>query len=312
MLRPRAVLEDYPRQTMARSALFRASANSTESARQRAYLCLSKISKCLSHGGYISFNFLHNSRRCSFLSRQSSQLCLRSSVRALLSGSRTWLCASKSVCFRGPPEIARKLTSGDHPLWICLSRLWRDWRSALAIVKPESVIAWQRAGFRLFLDLEGAARPNRTTAHFARGPRSDPQDVPGDSRLVCTPHPRRTAQTRHRHRGEQHQQIHGALPQTAISDAAHISGESRQATGLHRLPHGARDPFPAPSIVLVCNGAVLLFDGSSLLGSKPGGSQVMKPARHLACSSVKPQSERGAINEGLHGRTPMTRSPQGE
>src|SRR5580700_11165913 len=43
-----------------------------------------------------------------------------------------------------------KLTSGDRLLWICLSRLWRDWRSALAIVKPETFVAWHRAGFRLF------------------------------------------------------------------------------------------------------------------------------------------------------------------
>ena len=43
-----------------------------------------------------------------------------------------------------------KLTSGDRLLWIGLSRLWRDWRSALAIVKPETVLAWHRAGFRLF------------------------------------------------------------------------------------------------------------------------------------------------------------------
>jgi len=43
-----------------------------------------------------------------------------------------------------------KLTSGDRLLWICLSRLWRDWRSALAIVKPETVLAWHRADFRLF------------------------------------------------------------------------------------------------------------------------------------------------------------------
>ncbi len=43
-----------------------------------------------------------------------------------------------------------KLNSGDRLLWICLSRLWRDWRSALAIVKPETVVAWHRAGFRLF------------------------------------------------------------------------------------------------------------------------------------------------------------------
>src|ERR1700730_4827539 len=45
------------------------------------------------------------------------------------------------------------------------------------------------------LDLEGVARPTRTTAHFARGPRSDPQDVPGESRLGCIPHPWRTAET---------------------------------------------------------------------------------------------------------------------
>src|SRR6516165_918421 len=43
-----------------------------------------------------------------------------------------------------------KLTSGDRLFWICLSRLWPDWRSALAIVKPETVVAWHRAAFRLF------------------------------------------------------------------------------------------------------------------------------------------------------------------
>jgi len=43
-----------------------------------------------------------------------------------------------------------QLTSRDRLLWICLSRLWSDWRSALAIVQPETVIAWHRAGFRLF------------------------------------------------------------------------------------------------------------------------------------------------------------------
>jgi transposase InsO family protein len=35
-------------------------------------------------------------------------------------------------------------------LWVRLSRVWSDWRLALAIVKPETVIAWHRAGFRLF------------------------------------------------------------------------------------------------------------------------------------------------------------------
>jgi hypothetical protein len=35
-------------------------------------------------------------------------------------------------------------------LWVWLSRIWSDWRSALAIVKPETVVAWHRAGFRRF------------------------------------------------------------------------------------------------------------------------------------------------------------------
>jgi putative transposase len=43
-----------------------------------------------------------------------------------------------------------KLTPADRLLWVVLSRVWGDWRSALAIVQPETVIAWHRKGFRLF------------------------------------------------------------------------------------------------------------------------------------------------------------------
>src|SRR5216683_5898477 len=43
-----------------------------------------------------------------------------------------------------------KLTPADRLLWVWLSRIWRDWRPALAIVKPETVLAWHRAGFRRF------------------------------------------------------------------------------------------------------------------------------------------------------------------
>jgi putative transposase len=43
-----------------------------------------------------------------------------------------------------------KLTPWDRLLWVWFSRIWSDWRSALAIVPPETVVAWHRAGFRLF------------------------------------------------------------------------------------------------------------------------------------------------------------------
>ena len=42
------------------------------------------------------------------------------------------------------------LTSVDRILWVWLSRAWSGWRSALAIVQPETVLAWHRAGLRLF------------------------------------------------------------------------------------------------------------------------------------------------------------------
>jgi hypothetical protein len=43
-----------------------------------------------------------------------------------------------------------KLTLADRFLWARLSSTWRDWRSALIIVKPETVIGWHRKGFHLF------------------------------------------------------------------------------------------------------------------------------------------------------------------
>jgi putative transposase len=43
-----------------------------------------------------------------------------------------------------------RLTSADRLLWVSLFRIWRHWRSTLVIVKPETVVAWHRKGFRLF------------------------------------------------------------------------------------------------------------------------------------------------------------------
>jgi hypothetical protein len=43
-----------------------------------------------------------------------------------------------------------RLNSPDRLLWVWLSRFWAGWRSALVIVKPETVISWHRKGFRLY------------------------------------------------------------------------------------------------------------------------------------------------------------------
>jgi putative transposase len=55
-----------------------------------------------------------------------------------------------------------KLTPADRLLWVWLCRIWPDWRSALIIVRPDTVIAWHRKGFRLFWTWKArCGRPGR-------------------------------------------------------------------------------------------------------------------------------------------------------
>src|SRR6266568_5709807 len=45
--------------------------------------------------------------------------------------------------------VARpRLRPTDRLFWAWLSRLWPGWQSALAFVRPRTVIAWQRQRFR--------------------------------------------------------------------------------------------------------------------------------------------------------------------
>ena len=43
-----------------------------------------------------------------------------------------------------------KLNSLDRLFWTTLRRFWSRWTDVLVIVKPETVIGWHRAGFRLY------------------------------------------------------------------------------------------------------------------------------------------------------------------
>jgi putative transposase len=56
-----------------------------------------------------------------------------------------------------------RLTPADRILWAWLSRIWADWPTALVIVKPETVVAWHRKGFRLFWTWKSRRRAGRPT-----------------------------------------------------------------------------------------------------------------------------------------------------
>ena len=41
-----------------------------------------------------------------------------------------------------------RLTRGDRWFWMTVSVMWKNWRQALLIVHPETVVRWQRERFR--------------------------------------------------------------------------------------------------------------------------------------------------------------------
>ena len=43
-----------------------------------------------------------------------------------------------------------RLHLADRAFWVGLSQIWSRWADALIIVKPDTVVRWHRAGFRLF------------------------------------------------------------------------------------------------------------------------------------------------------------------
>src|SRR5258708_3128343 len=98
-----------------------------------------------------------------------------SALLSLLQTPRTWahspaapqveilaLRHQLQVLQRSRPRRLRLATT-DRCVWVMLSRLWTGWRTALVIVKPETVIAWHRRGFRLWWTRKSRRRIGRPT-----------------------------------------------------------------------------------------------------------------------------------------------------
>lgn len=63
------------------------------------------------------------------------------------------------VLKRTVPKARFKNT--DRLLWLVLRAVWSRWRGALEIIRPETVVCWHRAGFRLYwrFRARGTGRP---------------------------------------------------------------------------------------------------------------------------------------------------------
>ena len=54
-----------------------------------------------------------------------------------------------------------RLTTGDRFFWVMLRRVWVKWTDPLIIVKPDTVVGWHRAGFRLYWRWKSRSRGGR-------------------------------------------------------------------------------------------------------------------------------------------------------
>jgi hypothetical protein len=86
--------------------------------------------------------------------------CARS--RAVLQLEVLALRHQLQVLQRTRPRRMR-LEKADRWLWMSLSRVWTEWRSAFVIVKPETVIAWHRRGVQLCWTWKSRRRAGRPT-----------------------------------------------------------------------------------------------------------------------------------------------------
>jgi putative transposase len=95
------------------------------------------------------------------------------------------------VLQRSRPRRLR-LARANRWLWVWLSRVWNEWRAALVIVKPETVIAWHRRAFCAFWCWKSRGRPGRPSVPhdiltlIRRTPSSNDLSDPRDASVSIT------------------------------------------------------------------------------------------------------------------------------
>ena len=75
---------------------------------------------------------------------------LRSTVRTQRELALENLALRQQVAVWKVRQPRPQLTATDRIFWVVLSRLWKNWRFSLQVVRPETVVRWHRQGFRRY------------------------------------------------------------------------------------------------------------------------------------------------------------------
>src|SRR5437870_11830123 len=158
-----------------------------------------------------------------------------------------------------------QLTATDRIFWVVLSRLWKNWRFSLQVVRPETVMRWHRQGFRRYWAWKSRRRRGRPMIRtelrdlIRRMSRANPLwGAPKD--------PRRAAEAGPDGLAGDGVEVHAPAAAAAVAGVAHVFGESRQGSDRVGFLHGAHgdfsgpvrargaEPRPAPAGAFQCHG----------------------------------------------------------
>src|SRR5215204_5694955 len=106
--------------------------------------------------------------------------------------------------------------------WVC--RLFPKACDALAIVRPETVVRWHRAGFRSYWRWKSRRRAERPAVSTEI--RLDPRDEHCQSVVGSAADSRRAAQARHRRWADQRRQVYGTEEATSFTGMEDVSSQS--------------------------------------------------------------------------------------
>src|SRR5207253_10923336 len=120
---------------------------------------------------------------------------LRSTIRTQRELALENLALRQQVAVWKVRQPRPQLTATDRLFWVVLARLWKNWRSSLQVVRPETVVRWHRRGFRLYWAWKSRRRWGRPA--IGRDLRDlDTADEPRESAVGCAEVPRRAVEAR--------------------------------------------------------------------------------------------------------------------
>src|SRR5438128_11320451 len=86
---------------------------------------------------------------------------LRSTIRTQRELALENLALRQQVAVWKVRQPRPQLTATDRIFWVVLSRLWKNWRFSLQVVRPETVVRWHRQGFRRYWAWKSRRRGGR-------------------------------------------------------------------------------------------------------------------------------------------------------